>query len=419
MIQHRFYDTSSLMLCDQSLFQQEDVKIVISDVSLRELEEIKTSMRKTEEQRACGRRLTRLLDEHFGEYEVIHYETSLGDVIDDWGLPHSNDAKILVCFWLYLHSQNEDTVFYTNDICLKNLARNLLPYALVQSVEPPPQEDYTGYREFYLTEKETEYFYSNLTENSLNLLTNQYGLLYDADTGILFDKICWTGEDNRALTYSTLNSQYFGKTKPYNGDPYQALVMDSFKNNKITMVKGPAGTGKSWLSLAYLFHLLERRQIDKIIIFCNTVATKDSAKLGYYPGSREEKLLDSQIGNFLSSKLNGKENVEKLISDGKLLLLPMSDIRGYDTSNLRAGVYITEAQNLSIPLMKLALQRIGEDSVCIIDGDHKTQVDDDNYAGNNNGMVRVSEVFKGTDVYGEVELKNVYRSRIASIAEAM
>ena len=176
---------------------------------------------------------------------------------------------------------------------------------------------------------------------------------------------------------------------------------------------------KSWLSLAYLFHLLERRQIDKIIIFCNTVATKDSAKLGYYPGSREEKLLDSQIGNFLSSKLNGKENVEKLISDGKLLLLPMSDIRGYDTSNLRAGVYITEAQNLSIPLMKLALQRIGEDSVCIIDGDHKTQVDDDNYAGNNNGMVRVSEVFKGTDVYGEIELKNVYRSRIASIAEAM
>jgi predicted ribonuclease YlaK len=141
--------------------------------------------------------------------------------------------------------------------------------------------------------------------------------------------------------------------------------------------------------------------------------------LGYYPGSREEKLLDSQIGNFLSSKLNGKENVEKLIADGKLLLLPMSDIRGYDTSNLRAGVYITEAQNLSIPLMKLALQRIGEDSICIIDGDHKTQVDDESYEGNNNGMVRVSEVFRGSEVYGEVELKNVYRSRIASIAEKM
>ena len=66
MIQHKFYDTSSLLLCDKTLFQKEGV--VISNVSLRELEDIKTSARKTEEQRACGRRLTRLLDEHIGEY---------------------------------------------------------------------------------------------------------------------------------------------------------------------------------------------------------------------------------------------------------------------------------------------------------------------------------------------------------------
>lgn len=419
MTQHKFYDTSSLLLCDQDIFTNSEIRVVISDITLRELEDIKTSMRKSEEIKNCARRLTRALDEHFGDYKVIHYEPSMDDLIARWHVAPNNDAKILACYCVYRGHYAGDCMFYTNDICLKNLARDILPDAIIQSLEPPTAKDYTGYKECYLTEKETEYFYSNLTENSLNLLPNQYALLYDADSRILFDKVCWTGEDNRALTYSTLNSQYFGKTKPYNGDPYQALAMDSFKNNKITMIKGPAGTGKSWLSLAYLFHLLERKQIDKIIIFCNTVATKDSAKLGYYPGSREEKLLDSQIGNFLSSKLNGKENVEKLISDGKLLLLPMSDIRGYDTSNLRAGVYITEAQNLSVPLMKLALQRIGEDSVCLIDGDHKTQVDDESYAGSNNGMVRVSEVFRGTEVYGEVELKNVYRSRISAIAEAM
>jgi hypothetical protein len=38
-----------------------------------------------------------------------------------------------------------------------------------------------------------------------------------------------------------------------------------------------------------------------------------------------------------------------------IVLLPMSDIRGYDTTGMRAGIYISEAQNLSIPLMKLAL----------------------------------------------------------------
>jgi predicted ribonuclease YlaK len=79
------------------------------------------------------------------------------------------------------------------------------------------------------------------------------------------------------------------------------------------MLKGPAGSGKTLLSLSFLLHKLEKGRIDKIIIFCNTVATKNSAKLGYYPGSRDEKLLDSQIGNLLSSKFGGKIEVERMI----------------------------------------------------------------------------------------------------------
>jgi len=149
-------------------------------------------------------------------------------------------------------------------------------------------------------------------------------------------------------------------------------LADSLCNNQITMVKGPAGTGKTFLSLGYLMHLLEKGKIDKIIVFCNTVATKNSAKLGYYPGTRNEKLLDSQIGNLLISKLGDRYAVEDLIETGKLVLLPLSDIRGYDTSGMNAGIYISEAQNMDISLMKLTLQRIGEDSVCIIDGDCKT-----------------------------------------------
>ena len=185
------------------------------------------------------------------------------------------------------------------------------------------------------------------------------------------------------------------------------------------MVKGPAGSGKTFLSLGYLLHLLDRGRIDKIIVFCNTIATKNSAKLGFYPGTRDEKLLDSQIGNLLISKLGGRLLVEQMIQEEKLLLLPLSDIRGYDTSGMRAGIYISEAQNMDISLMKLTLQRIGEDSICIIDGDCKTQVDDLSFAGHNNGMKRASKVFRGHDIYGEVTLKNIHRSKIAMIAEAL
>lgn len=185
------------------------------------------------------------------------------------------------------------------------------------------------------------------------------------------------------------------------------------------MIKGPAGSGKTFLSLAYLLNALERNKIDKIIVFCNTVATKNSAKLGFYPGTRDEKLLDSQIGNLLSSKLGDKMMVEKLIDENKLVLLPLSDIRGYDTTGMRAGIYISEAQNMDIGLMKLSLQRIGEDSICIIDGDLKTQVDDINFSGLNNGMRRASEILRNNDIYGEVELKQIHRSKIAELAEQM
>lgn len=142
-----------------------------------------------------------------------------------------------------------------------------------------------------------------------------------------------------------------------------------------------------------------------------------AARVIVYPGTRDEKLLDSQIGNLLNSKLGSKFEVEELIAEERLVLLPLSDIRGYDTSGMHAGIYISEAQNLDTELMKLTLQRIGEDSICIIDGDYNAQVDMIEYAGANNGMKRVSKLFKGQDFYGEVALQNIYRSKIALIAQ--
>lgn len=122
----------------------------------------------------------------------------------------------------------------------------------------------------------------------------------------------------------------------------------------------------------------------------------------------------------LAAKIGDKYGLQRMIDNGDILLLPMSDIRGYDTSGKRVGVYITEAQNFSINLMKIGLQRIGEDVVSvIIDGDYTTQVDRPEYGGQNNGMRRMSEIFRGQPFYGEVELRNIYRSLIAKIADKM
>lgn len=154
-------------------------------------------------------------------------------------------------------------------------------------------------------------------------------------------------------------------------------------------------------------------------MFVNPIATRGSAKLGYYKGTKDEKILDSTIGSFLCGKLGDSLQAMSLIQSGKLVLLPMSDIRGFDTAGMNAGIYITEAQNMSVDMMKLAVQRIGEDCVCIIDGDCDTQVDDKLFEGSNNGLNRLSEVFRGQDLYGEVELSECYRSRLAKLAEQM
>lgn len=165
---------------------------------------------------------------------------------------------------------------------------------------------------------------------------------------------------------------------------------------------------------------LENGEIDKIYIFCNPVAVRGAAKLGFYPGDRNDKLLDSVIGNFLQSKLGDTMYVERLIEREQLILIPLADCRGVDIgTDSNAILYITEAQNMSIDLMKLSLQRAGTHCQVILDGDVKAQLDLSEYAGANNGLKRVAEVFKGSKIFGKATLKNIYRSKIAEIADRM
>ena len=415
-MKYKCYDTCSLLEQAGHLFDSDEFTLVISSITLEELEGIKTSGNKDPDVKYAARKVLTDMDEHYGAFEIVLYNDSYGDMMMRDGISLSNDAKIIACarHFAAKHPQDE-VIFVTNDLICRHIASM---YFVTEKVIEEDY-DYDGYKEVYLDEDGLIEFYSNQDKNLYDLFINQYLLVYDANSGDCIERLVWTGDGYRRLAYNTFASKWFGDVKPMKGDLYQSLVADSFSNNKITLVKGPAGSGKTYLSLGFLMHKLERNKIDRIIVFCNTVATKNSAKLGFYPGTRDEKLLDSQIGNLLISKFGGRVAVEQMILEEKLVLLPLSDIRGYDTSGMKAGIYISEAQNMDVELMKLTLQRIGEDSICIIDGDCKTQVDDIHFAGSNNGMRRASQVYRGEDVYGEVTLRNIHRSRVAMIAEKM
>ena len=202
-------------------------------------------------------------------------------------------------------------------------------------------------------------------------------------------------------------------------DIYQACAIKSLKEDEFTVITGPAGTGKTLLSLGYCLERMNKTGAV-IHIFVNPVKTRDTQDLGYYPGSRDEKLLSNFIGGILSNKIGDITEVERLISQGGLRIYPFSDIRGVE---IKFGdiMYITEAQNLSIDLIKLAIQRCAEGSKLIIEGDAEAQVDKKSFEGYNNGLQRVIDVFTGTDCcdFGYVNLPIIYRSKMAKKAEEL
>lgn len=199
-------------------------------------------------------------------------------------------------------------------------------------------------------------------------------------------------------------------------DDYQKCVIDSLYKDRFTVITGPAGTGKTLMSLSYC--LQKAQSGAKIHIFVNPVKTRGAEELGFYPGDRDEKLLQNFIGAILQNKIGDMFEVNRLIESGALNLYPFSDIRGIEIAEGDI-MYITEAQNLSVDLIKLAIQRCAEGSKIIIEGDPFTQVDKEAFANEGSGLKRVIQVFSGEYDFAHIHLPNIYRSKMAEIAEKL
>jgi len=139
-------------------------------------------------------------------------------------------------------------------------------------------------------------------------------------------------------------------------------------DHEITLCSGPAGTGKSYLSIARALHLLYEKgnKYEKIVI-CKPVVEADE-KLGYLPGSVEEK-LDPYIysSKYIIEKIIGREKYEALIKNGILEYRALAYMRGINIDN--TILVAEEMQNTTKKQMKTLLTRIGEDSKFILSGD--------------------------------------------------
>jgi len=171
------------------------------------------------------------------------------------------------------------------------------------------------------------------------------------------------------LTKKELISQIIKKkTKQKFLSESQRIYYDILTKNQITICSGPAGVGKSYISMKTAVDLLSdpTTPYEKIVIVRPAVEAEE--KLGSLPGNVEEK-LDPYIfpSYYLLNKIIGKEAREKLKEIDVVEVFALAYMRGMNIDN--SILIFEEAQNSTPNQMKLLLTRIGFNSKFFISGD--------------------------------------------------
>lgn len=148
--------------------------------------------------------------------------------------------------------------------------------------------------------------------------------------------------------------------------PMQEKFIKSLQDNTLIFGVGPAGTGKTFLATAYGASLLSRGEVNRFIA-CRP-AVEAGEKLGFLPGDLNEKVDPylQPIWDALHMVL-GREDVERRKASGEIEVVPLAFMRGRTLSD--AFVVIDEAQNATVPQMKMALTRLGEKAKYAVTGD--------------------------------------------------
>lgn len=147
----------------------------------------------------------------------------------------------------------------------------------------------------------------------------------------------------------------------------KALIMQ----NKITVLKGQAGSGKSMVAAQVALDALFRRDVEKIILTRPAVTSGED--LGFMPGDKDAKLAPYTAPIYDAMyRLYSKDKIDKEVMEGRIEVIPLAFMRGRNLAN--CFVVVDEGQNITDRQMQLLLGRICTGSKMVICGD-LSQVD--------------------------------------------
>lgn len=204
-----------------------------------------------------------------------------------------------------------------------------------------------------------------------------------------------------------------GKVKAKNIQ--QAFVLDMLLDDTTTVkaITGSYGSGKTFLSCACAFNMLQMGRFDKIMWVRNNIEVKDSNPIGHLKGSFYDKMIVWAMP--LADHMGGKEVLDMYVNRGQIEIEHLGFLRGRDIKN--TIVFCSEAEHLTREHVQLLLGRIGEGSILILDGDCR-QVDAKAFE-RDNGLQAAVECLKGNRLFSYVHLEESVRSDTAKLADLL
>lgn len=225
------------------------------------------------------------------------------------------------------------------------------------------------------------------------------GSIYAGLIEVMYHQVCSDSEVNyEDVMKSSINITKVHKTfQPRTA--MQGKLIQALSDYDVIFSYGPAGTGKTFLSVCYAVNALLNKEAAKLILTRPVVEAGES--LGFLPGDYTQKInpyltpLFDAINRILTPEIYAKLNAKNMIE-----VAPLAYMRGRTFEN--CIVILDEAQNATCRQMKMFLTRLGENAKLIINGD-VTQIDLPHKV--KSGMVEALEVLQDVPEIGIVEFK--------------
>ncbi len=313
------------------------------------------------------------------------------------------DAEKVDAEWLY---SGHDKLIVTGEIIDELYRERLLPL--------------TTLRPFlkHVDENDEEY--------ELELLANQFLILQDLND-----------ESHTGLARLLSDTEHLipttGPRKPIFGvmarNVQQTMALDLLLDDDVKLVTllGSAGTGKTLLALAAGMHKVYKDHRYEKLLTARPIMPL-GRDIGFLPGDKDEKLhlwmqpIFDNLGYLLSTRgthmdqadsHTTEQRVDSLIAEGKLVMEPLTYIRGRSIPH--QFMVVDEVQNLTPHEVKTIVSRAGEGTKIVLTGDID-QIDNPYLDASSNGLSYLVERMKGQGLHGHITLTKTERSTLSSLA---